>query len=201
MYFDSKYNETIVKNKILKLEDKAKRRNLQSIILRVIATVGVMGVALVAPGVLGVMSKFGLLPHDRQKESIITSRNRLIKKGFIEFYEGKLRITERGKIYLIKEGMGVETKNRNRKWDGKWRVLIFDIPKKRRLVRNQIRKALVAIGFMRLQDSVWVYPYDCEDFITLLKADFKIGKDVLYMIVEELEYDKPVRSYFELDRR
>ena len=51
-------------------------------------------------------------------------------------------------------------------------------------------------GFVRLQDSVWIYPYDCEDFMVLLKADFKIGKDVLYMIVDELEGDGRLRKEF-----
>ena len=125
-----------MKEKTLKLEDRARRRNLQGIILRVIATAGVIGVALIAPGVLGAMNKFGLIPYKRQKESILTSRSRLIKKGLIEFYNGKLRITEKGKIYLIKEGMYVEMNNKNRKWDGKWRVLAFDIPEKRRSVRS-----------------------------------------------------------------
>ena len=54
------------------------------------------------------------------------------------------------------------------------------------------------IGFVRLQDSVWVYPYDCEDLIVLLKADFKIGKDVLYMIVDELQGDWERRKEFGL---
>ena len=54
------------------------------------------------------------------------------------------------------------------------------------------------IGFVRLQDSVWVYPYDCEDLIVLLKADFKIGKDVLYMIVDEMEGDTHLRKEFGL---
>ena len=186
--------------KTLKLEDKAKRRNIQNLILKVVAGAGVVSVALVAPGVLVAMNKFGLLPYKRQSESIGISRNRLLKKGCIEFYKGKLRITNKGKIYLARQDIYTETKNKNRRWDGKWRVLVFDIPEKRRFIRNQIRNALVSIGFMRLQDSVWVYPYNCEDFITLLKADFKIGKDVLYMIVEELEYDKPVRSYFGFDK-
>ena len=99
---------------------------------------------------------------------------------------------------LGQDTLGLEFNEKD--WDGKWRVVIFDIPEERKSIRNQIRKALVSVGFMRLQDSVWVYPYDCEDFITLLKADFKIGKEVLYMIVEELEYDKPVKSYFGFDK-
>ena len=54
------------------------------------------------------------------------------------------------------------------------------------------------IGFVRLQDSVWVYPYDCEDLITLLKADFRVGKDVLYLIVDSIENDKYLRAEFNL---
>ena len=51
---------------------------------------------------------------------------------------------------------------------------------------------------MRLQDSVWVFPYDCEDFIALLKAELKIGAAVLYMVVEHIENDKHLRSHFGL---
>ena len=54
------------------------------------------------------------------------------------------------------------------------------------------------IGFVRLQDSVWVYPYDCEDFIALLKAELKIGRDVLYAIVDTIEHDKNLRQHFNL---
>ena len=127
----------------LTLEDRVKRRNIQNIILKVIATSGMIGVTLVAPGALGAMNKMGLLSHGRQKESIYRSRKRLIKKGFIEFYEGKLKITDKGKAHLVREDMYTATRNNKRRWDGKWRVLIFDIPEKKRFVRNQIRRALL----------------------------------------------------------
>lgn len=65
--------------------------------------------------------------------------------------------------------------------------------------RENLRHTLISIGFMKLQDSVWIYPYDCEDLITLLKADMEIGKDILYMIVEALEDDKHFRKYFKLE--
>src|SRR3989344_3897454 len=58
--------------------------------------------------------------------------------------------------------------------------------------------SLTQIVFLKLQNSVWLYPYDCEDLISLLKADFKIGKDVLYMIVEKLENDWHLRKTFNL---
>ena len=54
------------------------------------------------------------------------------------------------------------------------------------------------IGFLRLKDSVWVYPYDCEDLVTLMKADFKIGKDILYIIAETIENDSWLKKEFGL---
>ena len=85
-----------------------------------------------------------------------------------------------------------------KRWDGKWRVLIFDIPERRKSVRDKVRLTLTAIGFKRLQNSVWVYPYDCEDLITLLKADFKIGRDLLYLIVDSIENDAILRDWFDI---
>ena len=50
-----------------------------------------------------------------------------------------------------------------RKWDKKWRVLVYDIPTKPK-VYNNAREALRAkikeIGFVQLQKSVWVCPYE-----------------------------------------
>ncbi len=54
------------------------------------------------------------------------------------------------------------------------------------------------LGFVRLQDSVWVFPYSCEEFLALLKAELKIGTSVLYMVVEEIENDKHLREHFNL---
>jgi len=54
------------------------------------------------------------------------------------------------------------------------------------------------IGFVRLQNSVWVYPYDCEDLVKLLKADFRIGREVLYVIADSIENDMWMRKEFSL---
>jgi DNA-binding transcriptional regulator PaaX len=76
--------------------------------------------------------------------------------------------------------------------------LVFDIPEKRKGLRQKVRNTLITIGFERLQDSVWVYPYDCEDLIMLLKAGFHVGDDMLYMIVDSIERDKDLRDHFQL---
>ena len=87
---------------------------------------------------------------------------------------------------------------KQKKWDGKWRILIFDIKETKRNIRDNIRNTLVSIGFIKLQNSVWVFPYDCEDFITLLKAGFSMGREVLYIIADKIENEKLLLNAFGL---
>lgn len=181
-------------------KQKKKRKDIQKLILRTVAIAGVVGVGLLAPNVLGAMAKIGLRPNKRQKEFIATSRTKLVKRGFLEYKDGKLRLTSTGEAKLRRLRLLEYRLKKPKQWDGKWRVLIFDIPENRKSLRNKIRETLVALGFVRLQDSVWIYPYDCEDILTLLKADFRVGKDMLYMVVESLEFDGSLRSHFKLHR-
>jgi DNA-binding transcriptional regulator PaaX len=157
---------------------------------------GILSVGLLAPNAIGAMGRLGLLPSKRQKEIIEKSSARLVKRGLLEYQGSKLRLTPKGEAALRMFELHSYRLKRPKRWDGKWRVLAFDIPEKRKKVREQVRRTLVSIGFIRLQDSVWVYPYNCEDLITLLKADLKVGKDMLYMVVDQLEYDAPLRSRF-----
>lgn len=130
-----------------------------------------------------------------------TALGRLAARSFITFddRDGRryARITEKGKRVLALETQKVASATK-KKWDRRWRVVIFDIPERRRRIRVRLRRFMEEYGFVRLQDSVWIYPYDCEDLIALAKADLRIGADVLYMIVERLERDKHLREHFKL---
>lgn len=189
------------------LEESGKRRQRKNVLTHlVLSTVGIAGglaIALVAPNAIGAMSKLGLVPGRRQKDSINQARDRLIRQGLIKVGGGYLRVTSRGEVALrLLEDRDSRVPGHGRRqperWDGRWRVLIFDIPETKRATRDKIRRSLMSVGFIRLQDSVWAYPYDCEDFVALLKADFKIGRDVLYLIVEEMEADQSLRQRFGL---
>jgi|SRR5581483_4936158 len=46
----------------------------------------------------------------------------------------------------------------SRRWDGGWRVILFDIPTAREAFRMQLRRYLLSRGFGCLQGSVWVTP-------------------------------------------
>ncbi len=179
-------------------KQKAKRKHITSIILGTVGVAGVIGIALVAPNVLGAMGKMGIIPTGRQKEIINRARDRMLKQGLLRRENGLLRLTPKGHDKLRFLKARESAMRRPRRWDKRWRILIFDIPEYRAGLRDKIRHTLEHIGFVRLQDSVWAYPYDCEDLVALLKADFKIGKDLLYMIVEELEGDKQLKVHFDI---
>ncbi|MHB1086833.1 MAG: CRISPR-associated endonuclease Cas2 [Minisyncoccota bacterium] len=166
--------------------------------LDTVQAAGIIGVALVAPNVIGAMAKLGLMPSKRQRDVVNRASARLVKLGLLQWKDSKLSLTQKGerRLHLLKLRGFVIPKPHT--WDKKWRVLIFDIPEKRKQLRKRLREMLTAIGFVRLQDSVWVLPYDCEDLITMLKADFHVGDDVRYMIVDSIERDQKIREHFEL---
>ncbi len=185
------------------LKVRIKKENFQKIILSGIAAAGLLSVAVLAPNALPALKFFGVEPKTKwQKYNINRSIKKLKSRGFICFEANKrgifARLTKKGEEKLKKfELLGYKLK-KPKKWDGKWRMLIFDIKEKRKQTRDRIRLTLKRIGFLRLQDSVWVYPYDCEDFVTLMKANFKIGLDLLYLVVDTIEGDRKIKDHFEL---
>lgn len=177
---------------------KVKRANLQKIILESIATAGILSIAMFAPNVIGAMGKLGLIPHRRQKEYVSSSASKMVKKGLLKYNGKYYELTSLGQKILRRWELGDFKIRVPKKWDKKWRVIIFDIPEKKKSVREYIRTLFSRAGLRRLQDSVWVYPYDCEDIVALLKTDLGVGKDVLYLIVDEIERDKYLREEFNL---
>lgn len=185
-----------------KLEEANKKRvrrgEIQKLILNSIKIAGVLSVGLVAPQVIGAMGKLGLIPNKRQDEIVRSSASKLVKKGLLVYQNDRYELTQDGEKKLRQWELQEYQFKRPQKWDKKWRVIIFDIPEKKKKVRNQIRNLFVSAGLSRLQDSVWVYPFDCEDIVGLLKTDLGVGRDLLYMIVDEIENDKHLREEFGL---
>ena len=178
---------------------------ISKIVLQTIAVVGVISVAMLAPNAL---QMFGILPEFKKKrfEKEDYIRNKVIQKlkkdGLICFEDKNgykhVQLTEKGKklVENIKQNDIKITKPK--KWDKKWRVIIFDIKESRRKARDQFRLQLRNLGFKQLQRSVWVYPYPCDSVIKLFKADLLIGKDILYMKVDSIENDRWLKKDFGL---
>jgi len=181
--------------------------NIVKIVLGLAAAGGILTVAAVAPNALKAVDLF----YDRKKKEydkykkkyyIKTVVNRMENRGLIEFYnkgEGSyIRLTNKGRNELLKYQSRDKTIEKPKKWDKKWRVVIFDIAEVARNFREGLRKELVNLGFVKLQNSVWVYPYECAEVVAMIKTYFKIESEVLYMTVEQIENDGWLKEEFEL---
>lgn len=179
-----------------------KRIEVGRVILSIIAGVGLLSLAVAAPNAIQLLKTFQKKnPRYRSVKYIDGVVGKLQKRGWIQLQKrsGKsfVSLTQQGEWELLKYKLKEKTLQK-RKWDGKWRLVIFDIKEARRIIRDRIRTDIITFGFVRLQNSVWVYPYDCEDLIVLLKAHCKIGKEVLYVISEKIENDGWLKRKFNL---
>jgi len=189
---------------VLERKSRTNRRlgAFQTAALAVVAIGVVVFIASTAPNAAQLLRFFpGYKKGARFNFQVKSALSRLVAKGLVVFVEkgGKryARITEKGKHMLDLETARMQVVKKKR-WDRRWRLVIFDIPERHRSVRIRLRKFMASCGFERLQDSVWAYPYDCEDLIALVKAEFRIGADALYLIVEQMEHDKHLREHFRL---
>ncbi|OGG62715.1 hypothetical protein A3C19_03370 [Candidatus Kaiserbacteria bacterium RIFCSPHIGHO2_02_FULL_54_22] len=178
---------------------------LQTNILRFLYAGGVLTTALVAPKLLRLIGPFDK-SQPRRKElyaRLAQARYRLKQRGLVKEEKRSngmyLVLTLHGEKSIEKILAREYRIPEPVRWDGKWRVLIFDIQEKRRRVRLVLRHLLMGAGFIRLQDSVWIHPYPCDEFVALVRAHLSSGVGELRSLVAEaLESDRLLREHFGL---
>jgi len=176
------------------------------IILKIIGAAGFVSMAVLAPNALQSLDMFGGKEKRRRYFSpsyFNRAVNRLENRGLLEFKktrDGKtfVRLTKKGQKELLKYQIRDKIIKKPKKWNKKWHVVIFDIKEEARNLREGLRIELINLGFVKLQNSVWVYPYECEEVVAMIKTYFRIAKDVLYMTVDKIENDKWLKEEFDL---
>lgn len=114
------------------------------------------------------------------------------KRGRVAFF-----LTEKGEGLASRISLKLQLAKR-RRWDGKWRLLIFDIPERTRAKRDFFRKELKDFGFYQLQKSVWAYPYQLpKDFFDLWK-DFNLDNHLVAIESAKIIEDEKLRNFFSL---
>lgn len=187
-----------------KVRQRARRGSIERAVIGTLLAGGLLTVGIMAPKVLSLIREEyidAVVPRD-PKQRLRETLWRLRRQGLVTFQEraGKKYpyLTKKGlqrAKRLSFEGYSIPKPLR---WDGRWRIVIFDISHKRKRTRDRVRGILKRLGFFRLQNSVWVHPYNCEEIIALLKLDMRLRSEVLYLICDAIEYDRHVRRYFGL---
>lgn len=188
----------------LEREARKKRQKdyVQKAVLAAIQISGLLALAAVAPNTLQLLGKLHRKNYRFNYQSK-TVLSRLAAKGYVQFVEkgGKksVTLTPLGQQYLDRESFLSDAREKKPwRWDKRWRLVMFDIPERRRGDRERLRNFMIEAGFKLFQESVWIYPYDCEDVVTLLKLEMRLGNSVRYGILEKLENDESYRHAFNL---
>lgn len=125
---------------------------------------------------------------------------RLEKKKLVEIgVEGDMqvvKITDRGKRRILKYALDEIAIKKPKVWDGSWRLVSYDFPKKYGHVRNIFREYLVAWGFNPFYKSVYLHAFPCEKEVDFLREYLGLGEYVRILKVSAIENSKIFRDFF-----
>jgi DNA-binding transcriptional regulator PaaX len=124
--------------------------------------------------------------YSRQKFSKLVSY--LKKKGYISIKNlhqtSGVMITKRGMAkVLMTEIYGGDRVKRK---DGKWLMVMFDVPEKIKRSRNLLRSILQNLGYKKFQHSVWVTPYDVIEATEKALALHSLDQYTKIFVIEEI---------------
>lgn len=119
---------------------------------------------------------------------------RLEKQKVVEIKDGIVKITDKGRRKLLK--FDLDNMKLKRRRDGKWRLIIYDIANLKKPQRELFREVLKRLKFLRLQESVYLTPFVCDDEIEYLRQIFDIRNDVLILNIAGVENEEVYKKCF-----
>ncbi len=128
----------------------------------------------------------------RRKKAI----ERLQKEHFIAAVGERLSITPKGHSALGNLAANTHSLLKKSLWDRKWRIAAYDIPEEYAPLRDKVRDILKSAGFLRLQNSIWIFPHHCEELIQLIQTESELSPYILYGVLERIEGEERLRKQF-----
>ena len=139
--------------------------------------------------------------HDRYLNKRIIAE--LEKEGCIT------RSSKNGEVYFLATKHGkkllhdsytetIGAAQRPKLWDKKWRVLIYDFPEHERSRRNSLRYILAKSGFLKIQKSVWIFPYAAPLLSALIAQDSVINSCTIFMETINISHESEHLKHFNL---
>jgi hypothetical protein len=161
-------------------------------ILDTLVVGAIVSSVLVAPNVAQIFGKMydkrmGRRTREREAKALLQYMKR----------QGVVRIVKRdGQFTIDITPKGMSRLERHRlqtlaipqpsAWDGKWRIVMFDIPQEYDVARRAFARKLQALGFKLMQRSVWVHPFPCFEEVGIVTSAFP--EVVPYVLVAEVGY-------------
>lgn len=121
---------------------------------------------------------FGRIIKRLQKQEMISLR--------VEGGRTLIEITEKGRRRLLEYDFeNIELKSKKR--DGKWHLVIFDIPEEKKNARDSFRRKLLQLDCIKLQESVFASAFPCKEEVDFLCHFLEISDYVTIAKVDKIE--------------
>lgn len=138
------------------------------------------------------------------RENLRRTIKRLYKSRLIKAEKNKdgtftLLLSHNGKERVLKYKADNIKISWMKKWDGKWRIVLFDIPEKSRIIRDALRRALLRAGFFEYQKSVFVHPFECQDEVDFIIEFFHARPYTRFVVADSLDNEFHLKKHFELE--
>ena len=210
----SKIDESLILNiskSLAKQIDKKEFEKKYAPVKTILTLVGAgvfLTASLVAPNLPLVLKPF--LKNQREKEYEVWKRfnisylkrtlYRLEQQKLVEIKDEKgiqvVKITEFGKRRILRHAIDELLIEKPRIWDGKWRLVSYDIPGNLKVLRKTFRERLCVWRFFPLHESVLLHAYPCEKQVEFLREYLGVAEYVRIFTVSKIKNDKPFRDFF-----
>ena len=138
----------------------------------------------------------------KNKKNLGRDLNRLRHHGMLKYTRIgpniRIEITAKGKGLLGWAGFESMKLKTGGKWDGRWRIVVFDIPESKRPSRDALRAKLKQLGFTQIQRSVWAFPYECQKELGIVCDVYEIRPFVTMLEGKYLGNDSRLRKIYSL---
>ena len=182
-------------------------RRRGDVLLRILTKLGNAAVAFSrhpsrnAASVYRMMRDFRELQDISDRELRSMSRY-VIESKYVTIHKGSagsnIEITEKGKTFISRGALRALKPRRPKQWDRKWRIVLFDIPNYMKSARDAFAATLKSFGFERLQKSVFISPYPCEEELEVVADYFDISECVDIIVADRISRETEFKNLFHL---
>lgn len=107
-------------------------------------------------------------------------------------------LTQEGKQMALRYKLDELSIKTPQRWDQKWRVILFDIPEKKKRLRDTLRFRLQQLGLIELQKSVFVHPYECKNEIDFVIELYNARSFVRFIEADHIDNELHLKKKFGL---
>jgi len=183
----------VKRKRIIKIGENEKE--LIKIIGLGLLTVGIVAAAIALPGLPMALKPF----LKRGQKNFRKEVKKLKKKGVIYLGPDEIKLTKRGKELLKLIEISEIKIEPPKKWDKLWRLVSYDVPKTKNKERDWFRRLLINLEFTKIQDSLWAFPYECAQEVSVIAQSLGISPYVVLMQARTVPGEKKILERYYLN--